>query len=193
MDDIEEENKTHTYVIPKVPVAQDSTTEPGRTTPVGLALNGVNFDPPAPTDAILSAYTLAPFDDCGGHVNLNGGYHYHAHTGCSTEVEQADDHAPLIGYAMDGYPLYAQLDKNGAEPGELDQCRGQYDEVRGYHYHVADSGTNSFIGCFQGETGCKLDGDGEGQTCDASAIDEGGRPPNGGPPNGGPPGGGPPG
>jgi len=29
-------------------------------------------------DAILGAYTVAPFDDCGGHVNLHVGYHYRA-------------------------------------------------------------------------------------------------------------------
>ena len=44
---------------------------------VGLALNGVKFDASAPVDAILSAHTLAPFDDFGGHVNPHVGYHYH--------------------------------------------------------------------------------------------------------------------
>ena len=38
---------------------------------VGLAYSGLRLDGPAPTDAILSAHTLAPRDDCGGHVNLN--------------------------------------------------------------------------------------------------------------------------
>ena len=34
----------------------------------GVALNGIEFSAPAPTDNILSAYTLAPFDDAGGHM-----------------------------------------------------------------------------------------------------------------------------
>lgn len=26
--------------------------------------------------------------------------------------------------------------EDGEEPTDLDQCRGHYDETRGYHYHV---------------------------------------------------------
>lgn len=175
-----EEGMVNTHVIPIQPVKQAT---PGRIarTAIGLAFNGVNFDPPAPTDAILSAHTLAPFDDCGGHINLNHGYHYHAHMGCSTEVVQGDVHTPMIGYALDGFPLHAQLEDKSAEESSLDQCRGHSDETRGYHYHVADPGSNSFIGCFQGEFGCSFEGEGEGQICDATSTDNrrgpGGPPP----------------
>lgn len=120
---------------------------------VGLALNGVNFDPPAPTSEILGAYTLAPMDDNGGHINPNTGYHYHAATGMTAKVEQADGHAALIGYAIDGFPMFERLDENGNEPTDLDDCRGHTDDIRGYHYHVAAAGTNSFIGCFSGAQG----------------------------------------
>ncbi|MEO0987022.1 MAG: YHYH protein [Cyanobacteria bacterium J06639_14] len=181
---VDEGVSVHTYVIPIIPVAQ-TTPSAISMTGIGVALNGVTFDPPAPTNAILSAHTLAPFDDCGGHINLNEGYHYHAHTGCSTEAEQPDSHAPMIGYALDGFPIYALLDKNGEAPSGLDQCRGESDEIRGYHYHVAAPGSNSFIDCFSGEIGCKFEGDGAGQICDATAT---GDRPNG-PDNGGRPGG----
>lgn len=76
----------------------------------------------------------------------------------------------MIGYALDGFPLYANLDKEGTEASNLDQCRGVYDEVRGYHYRVVEAGSNSFINCFKGESGCKFEGDGDGQMCDATAI-----------------------
>lgn len=76
----------------------------------------------------------------------------------------------MIGYALDGFPLYANLDTEGNEASNLDQCRGVYDEVRGYHYRVAEAGSNSFIDCFKGESGCKFEGDGDGQLCDATAI-----------------------
>ena len=33
---------------------------------------------------------------------------------------------------------------------DLDECRGHYDEVRGYHYHVDAAGNNNFINCFSG-------------------------------------------
>jgi hypothetical protein len=149
-------NLTQTYLIPKKPVKQSSSTAFGAgpqaqgPTVRGLAFNGVRFDAPAPVDAILGAYTLAPFDDAGGHINLNAGYHYHAATGLTTEIPQSDGHAPMIGYALDGHGIYAQLDATGNEPTDLDACRGHYDDVRGYHYHVAAPGSNSFINCLYG-------------------------------------------
>lgn len=174
---IEEGIGVFTYLIPVTPVEQSTTESSNRRQPFGVALNGVTFDQSAPTDAILSAYTLAPFDDCGGHINLNGGYHYHAHTGCSKEIEQSDNHAPMIGYALDGFPIYALMNNAGEDPTTLDQCRGEYDDVRGYHYHAGEPGSNSIIGCFKGEQGCVFDGEGEGQTCDAAATsDRPGRP-----------------
>jgi hypothetical protein len=155
-----------TYYIPVKPIKMNSSTSiggmPGPSGPggpgggasvIGLAFNGVNFDPPAPTQAILGAYTLAPMDDAGGHVNGATGYHYHAATGKSKKVEQADGHAAMIGYAMDGFGMFELADKTGKEPSDLDACRGHYDNTRGYHYHVAKAGSNSFIGCFQGAQG----------------------------------------
>ena len=120
---------------------------------VGIAFNGINFDPPAPTQAILGAFTLAPMDDAGGHVNGAVGYHYHAATGKSTSIKQTDGHASMIGYAMDGYGMFQQLDASGKEPADLDANRGHYDTVRGYHYHVASAGSNKFINGFRGLPG----------------------------------------
>lgn len=116
----------------------------------GIALNGVEFSAPAPVNNILGAYTLAPFDDAGGHINVHQGYHYHLATGVSYSVAQADGHAALIGYAMDGHGIYARLNDDGQEPADLDDCRGHYDEIRGYHYHVDAAGNNNFINCLQG-------------------------------------------
>ena len=151
---------TNTYLIPVTPTVLDSPISFGGAggpggpgagiSQRGIAFNGVVFDAPAPTDAILGAYTLAPFDDAGGHINLNAGYHYHAANGLSKEVSQSDGHAPMIGYAMDGHAIYARLDTDGNEPTDLDACRGHYDSVRGYHYHVDYAGNNNFIDCLQG-------------------------------------------
>lgn len=157
-----------TYVVPVSPVVAATTLPVRAAMVIGLALNGVNFDPPAPTDAILAAHTLAPFDDCGGHVNPHTGYHYHEALGCSTAIEQRDGHAPQIGYALDGIGLYALAGSDGTVPEDLDACRGHSDAVRGYHYHVAAAGANQVIGCFRGEFGCSFEGDGAGETCDAS-------------------------
>ncbi len=147
-----------TYLIPVTPFALTTADEIDRMGVVGLSLNGVDFDPPAPVEAILENYTIAAFDDCGGHVNLAAGYHYHAANGCQTEIAQDDGHAPRIGYAMDGYGMYGMLDTTGAEETDLDECRGHSDDTRGYHYHVAGAGENSFIGCFHGEQGERVTG-----------------------------------
>lgn len=152
-------NLSHTYTIPVAPVRLSTTTSfrgmgPGQgggaPSQRGIAFNGVVFDAPAPTNAILGAYTLAPFDDAGGHINLAAGYHYHAATGFSKEVAQSDGHAPMIGYAMDGHAIYALKDANGEMPTDLDACRGHYDDIRGYHYHVDEAGQNNFIDCLHG-------------------------------------------
>jgi hypothetical protein len=159
---------THTYYIPVTPKvastpyvfltagAGGGPGGPGGTVSTvpssrGLAFNGVVFDAPAPTDNILAAYTLAPFDDAGGHINLAAGYHYHAATGFSTKIVQTDGHSSMIGYALDGYGMFENNDSNGNEYTDLDASRGHYDSVRGYHYHVDKAGNNNFINGLHGE------------------------------------------
>jgi len=116
-----------------------------------------------PLDHTPGPYTNAAFDDCGGHVNPNDGYHYHAATGCTESSDtQVDGHASLLGYAMDGYGIYGMLDSDGNETEGLDECRGHSDETRGYHYHAASAGENMFIGCFTGKTVAMSTGPGGG-------------------------------
>ncbi|KRG37166.1 phospholipid-binding protein [Psychrobacter sp. P11G3] len=148
---------TDTFYIPVTPKASASITEFGGPGPQsrgpsvrGIAFNGVRFDAPAPVSNILGAYTLAPFDDAGGHINPHAGYHYHAATGLTTKIEQDDGHAPMIGYALDGYGIYANTDTEGNEYTDLDEARGHYDDVRGYHYHVDKAGNNNFINGLRG-------------------------------------------
>jgi hypothetical protein len=147
---------TKTIYIPIKPVKLVTPVSfgagPGSIGPTtrGIAFNGVIFDAPAPVNAILSAYTVAPFDDAGGHINLAAGYHYHAATGMSTKIAQADGHAAMIGYALDGFGMYERLSASGTEYTDLDASRGHYDSTRGYHYHVDKAGANNFINSLAG-------------------------------------------
>ncbi|WP_435654309.1 YHYH protein [Cellulophaga baltica] len=141
-----------TFFIPVKPVYLNTSQNLGRTG-IGIAFNGVNFDPPAPTHAILAAHTIAPLDDHGGHVNPHGGYHYHAVTGGTKEIEQPDVHAPIVGYAIDGFGIYALKDKNDHLAADLDECGGHSDAVRGYHYHAGAVGDNQIIKCLHGLPG----------------------------------------
>jgi len=165
---------TLTYVIPLDPVRTDRPG-PVRGVGAGIALNGVRLDGPAPVDAILAAYTIAPFDDCGGHVNTHVGYHYHAVTDClagaattiaSAHAETVAAHGGQIGIAMDGHAIFAHVLANGEAPGTLDACNGHDAPGLPYHYHAGSAGANEILGCFVAQAGCTL---AEGQTvCDAS-------------------------
>ena len=141
------------YTIPLAPSLANSATS-GFSNGIGVAYTGIRIDGPAPVDAILGAYTLAPFDDCGGHINPVVGYHIHAITDdCLKEVAGTDVvHAPAIGLAMDGFPMHERLNADGNEPTDLDQCRGHTTEADGYHYHVNTAGSNNILPCLSGET-----------------------------------------
>ena len=147
---------TKTIYIPITPIKLTSPISfgggPGSSGPSvrGIAFNGVIFDAPAPVNIILAAYTLAPFDDAGGHINLGAGYHYHAATGISKKIVQSDEHAAMIGYALDGFGIYERLSTTGTEYTDLDGSRGHSDKVRGYHYHVDKAGSNNFINSLAG-------------------------------------------
>jgi hypothetical protein len=144
-----EDDFSLTYLIPTTPIPAAKSS---RVHTVGVALDGAELSGPAPIDAILGSYTIAAFDDCGGHINAHQGYHYHSTTGCTDKTIKSDDgHAPLIGYAADGYGIYAMRDAQGKEES-LDECRGTTDDIRGYHYHAASPSENMFIGCMHGET-----------------------------------------
>lgn len=144
---------SRTLLIPVTPVPLSSGSGSVGQGGVGVALNGIVMDAPAPVANIKAAFTIAALDVHGGHLNPHAGYHYHAATGSSHEVASTDGHAALIGYALDGFGIYALKDTASADPTGLDTCRGHSDTTRGYHYHTASAGTNMHIGCFKGQQG----------------------------------------
>ncbi|GJM38492.1 MAG: hypothetical protein DHS20C19_18590 [Acidimicrobiales bacterium] len=136
---------TTTVLIPIVPVAADSTAAPQGSQ--GITLDGVVIAESAPVDAILSAYTIAAFDDCGGHFNPFEGYHMHGATGCSEVGDAADGETPMFGYALDGYPVHSPL-----ADADLDECNGHTTEAAGYHYHANSAEQNQVISCLVGQS-----------------------------------------
>lgn len=152
-----DEGFSRTYLIPVKPIPSSVSQ---RAATVGIALDGAELSGSAPVHAILGSYTIAAFDDCGGHINVHQGYHYHSSTGCTDVFVSDDGYAPLIGYAPDGYAIYAMKDAKGNEAELLDECRGITDSVRGYHYRAASPSENMMIGCLHGETVRSNDGPG---------------------------------
>ncbi|MEJ6394602.1 YHYH protein [Gymnodinialimonas sp. 2305UL16-5] len=165
------EDASVTYVIPLQPWPADRPS-PTNMSGSGVAWNGIRLDGPAPVDAILAAYTIAPFDDCGGHVNLHVGYHYHAVTDCLDGAETATDgmmdgQGAQIGIAMDGHPIFAHEMADGTVPDDLDQCNGHVSDGTPYHYHAGAAGSNAILGCLSAQAGCVLEDPDD--ICDASA------------------------
>ncbi|MCC6773898.1 MAG: YHYH protein [Gemmatimonadaceae bacterium] len=166
---------TNTYVIPTQPVAASRVAPRVGHDGVGIAYRGVRLDAPAPVDDILSAHTLAPFDDCGGHVNPAVGYHIHAVTNCIQKDTAETGHGTAIGVALDGYALHSRLDAGSPLAVDVDACGGHTTGVEGYHYHVGDAGSNAILGCHKGQVGCVLDD--PNASCDASALQRPNGPP----------------
>ena len=160
-----------TVEIPAVPVRAAGATPTSGS--VGITLNGVTIDGQAPVDAILGAYTIAAFDDCGAHFNPTAGYHMHGATGCSEVGEAEAGDTPMFGYALDGFAIHSPFE-SGSEPNDLDECNGHTTEASGYHYHANPAEENSVLSCFMGET--------------VGAVDAGGGRGRGDRPDGPPPG-----
>ncbi|MGH1492120.1 MAG: YHYH protein [Acidimicrobiales bacterium] len=134
-----------------LPASPTLATSPSQTRgSLGVTLNGVAIDAAAPVDAILGAYTIAAFDDCGGHINPVAGYHLHGATGCG-EVEMAD-HAAMFGYALDGFAIHSPYGLDGDRYADLDGCGGHTTDDLGYHYHASPAAENAVIGCISGLT-----------------------------------------
>ena len=159
-------------LVPVTPVkAASATTNQGMN--LGVTINGLSISASAPVQAILGAYTIAAFDDCGGHFNPIEGYHLHAFTNCEGadyEADIADPNAEtsLIGYALDGVAVFAPL--SAKTTIKVDECNGRTTAKDGYHYYAQAPEKNRIIKCFMG------------LTADDGSAEQQGPPPGGGPP-----------
>jgi hypothetical protein len=119
--------QTHQFSLPirpepstqPIPLHNETVRGPPNT-PFGIALNGVLFDPGTAEFYMgdrhadwnyeaLGGSVLLGLDENHGHVQPNGSYHYHGlPIGLLKNLGvKAKEHSPLVGYAMDGYPIYA--------------------------------------------------------------------------------------
>lgn len=100
---------------------------------IGAHLNGVQIKGPAEANGFNVDTSLIPLN-CGGHVTPPVGpgpvYHYHKAADCQN-ISSPGSHAPLIGYANDGFGIYGF----GAFNGEpiLDECHGNFGPVPSPH------------------------------------------------------------
>ncbi len=108
--------QSYQFRMPKEPAAAQSTTHMFMA-PFGVAVNGIPFDPGANefwNRDRNSGWQYEPMfhhslglDQSNAHVQPNGAYHYHGiPTGLLDRLAQSPKPV-LIGYAADGFPMYA--------------------------------------------------------------------------------------
>lgn len=161
---------------------------------VGFALNGVLMLGRHHTPSGQGKPTTWHFDNCGGHSDEDGWYHYHFPPSCLIQGANATapSHAgwwydanpaaawpeiaepsPILGFALDGVPIFGPYGPDGrlVQRGDLDSCGGRMAECHNgkcqhgdYVYHWTVSAP--FLPtCFRG-TPAPFERSGkEGQLC----------------------------
>ncbi|HMC99447.1 MAG TPA: YHYH protein, partial [Ferruginibacter sp.] len=111
------------------------------TTPMGVmgvALNGVPFFNQYAAGGSPLSGEIVSFDQWWGHPQMSGMYHYHVEPLYLTTVKASK--SALMGFLLDGFPVYGPKEENGSDPGGLDAYHGHthatIDYPGGiYHYH----------------------------------------------------------
>jgi hypothetical protein len=116
--------QAYTFRVPLKPMPADGARRPERSggrTLFGVALNGVVFDPGTAEwwdddpragwnyEAIGGSIDLG-LDKSNAHVQPTGAYHYHGPPAVLIErlrIAGKDKQMTLVGWAADGYPIYA--------------------------------------------------------------------------------------
>lgn len=70
---------------------------------------------------------METFDPCLGHPNNMHEYHLHVNPTCLYDDTDSSQHAPIIGFAFDGFPIYgAYAYKNTDGTGPVKRMRSSY-------------------------------------------------------------------
>lgn len=150
------QSQKNVFRFPKNPKKNKSLTKLEMAFDFGVAVNGVPFDPGAAEwyqgvrnsdwryEALSGAVPLG-IDESHAHVQPTGAYHYHGMP--SKLLEKLNfrrgEPSPLIGYAADGFKIYALYGKDGQQMTSSYQLKkgsrpigGEYDGtfVTDYEY-----------------------------------------------------------
>lgn len=159
-----------------IPVEPQDLASPNMITTVeqlGVSLDGIPFkgNPPpvigggpggGGSDVLMPA-----LDPCGGHHDPGGYYHWHMIANSTNDVLGdlgisavsctgfPQDNTALMGYAMDGYPIYGQFEADGSAPTGLDACNGHFAPTPEYpngiyHYHAVEATAPNIPPCLIG-------------------------------------------
>ncbi|WP_252734333.1 YHYH protein [Arenibacter algicola] len=147
-----------TFLIPATPKLGSTNDVIGTIDLVGVSLDGVPINGAPPSVANPGrekAGNIPSLDPCGGHNDPAGYYHWHfvaetmnlvldayniTDVSC-TLIDQVSG-TQLIGFAKDGFPIYAYE----VEPSDLDDCGGRTSSTTEYPdgvYHYVASNTDA--------------------------------------------------
>ena len=138
------------WKIPLKPVYSKTTRATTGVGATALMVNGVPlFNAPKPSQtgnqstyqASADPLLIGELDHCDGHSGRGDDYHYHAYPACMvktmvTLARSTKAKNYILGWSMDGFPIYGLTEINGASVSKLDACLGH--DIKngvGYHYH----------------------------------------------------------
>ena len=145
---------TQSYVF-KIPISPAIAASASDTPmdAVGVSLNGVVFFNQYAAGRVALGPEIVSFDQFNGHPAPRNNYHYHFEPLFLTQSSKA----ALIGFMLDGFPIYGPQETSGTAPATLDSCNGHTHATTEYpngvyHYHVVTS-PPYLVGCFKGTPG----------------------------------------
>lgn len=109
--------QNYNFRVPLYPVLAGYTTPLRGNVDFGVGIDGIPFDPgtaelwnndPNWRYEAMSGKINLGIDQNNAHVQPNGAYHYHALPTELTKSQSSTKHSAIIGYAADGFPIYAR-------------------------------------------------------------------------------------
>ena len=129
--------QTLTFKIPVNPALNPahSATPMG---PIGISINGIPMFNQYAAGGSPLTNEMNGFDQWWGHPQMSGMYHYHVEPLYLTTIKVTK--RSLMGFLLDGFPVYGPQEENGLAPAALDVYHGHthitVDYPGGiYHYH----------------------------------------------------------
>jgi hypothetical protein len=163
-----------TFIIPAEPQLGNANDDIMEVELIGLSLDGVpiNGDPPSAINGPMMGgpggggdeINFPSLDPCGGHHDPAGYYHWHFVPEVVNQVLEANGiteisctkvtqttGTQLVGFAKDGFPIYAYAD----EPSDLDDCGGRTAITTEYpagiyHYVASTTAAANVPKCLKG-------------------------------------------
>ena len=150
------------YRLPLNPKRNAASTDLGLGK-FGIAINGVPFDPGAAEfyrgnrsspwryEALSGAVALG-IDESHAHVQPTGSYHYHGLPNALLQQLKvsSNKHSPLIGWALDGFPIYARYAYRDAQDPQsgIKELRSSYQLKSGKRPSGGDNPGGTYDGTF---------------------------------------------